>query len=208
MHSEKPKEKGRPRVSATGRGSEREKDDFYETPKWCVDLIRPYLPDSDTVIDLGCGTGAIGSVFLRDGHTVFGYELDEKRARVTSAFWERPSQLGHVVQMDILNDPQARELRFPGALVVMNPPYKLALDFVVTAHEMVGARGTVAALLRLNWLAGQARAPFHHRYPADIYVLPKRPSFFKNGKTDATEYAWFVWSPREDRRWGGRWFLL
>ena len=31
------------------------------------------------------------------------------------------------------------------------------------------------------------------KHPPDLYVLPNRPSFTKNGNTDSIEYAWFVW---------------
>ena len=38
-------------------------------------------------------------------------------------------------------------------------------------------RGTVALLLRLNWLGSQERAAFHRAHPSDILLLPKRPEF-------------------------------
>ena len=55
-------------------------------------------------------------------------------------------------------------------LVVMNPPFKLAMAFVQRALVEVlprglGRAGTVAALLRLNWLASLGRAAFHRRHP-------------------------------------------
>lgn len=50
-------------------------------------------------------------------------------------------------------------------------------DFARMALHMADGVGTVALLLRLNWLGSQDRAPFHRAHPADIYILPKRPEF-------------------------------
>jgi hypothetical protein len=42
---------------------------------------------------------------------------------------------------------------------------------------MADGVGTVALLLRLNWLGSQERAMFHREHPSDILLLPKRPEF-------------------------------
>lgn len=93
-----------------------------------------------------------------------------------------------------------------GRAVVMNPPFSQAEAFVRRA--LVEARATapdwcVAALLRLAWLEGLRRAPFHREHPANVHVLARRPSF-TGGGTDSTAYAWFVWGPGP----GGRWSIL
>jgi hypothetical protein len=59
-------------------------------------------------------------------------------------------------------------------------------------------------LLRLPWLGSQKRAQWQRENPSNIHVLPKRPSFTADGKTDATEYAWFIWSSDV----GGHWSIL
>ena len=74
-------------------------------------------------------------------------------------------------------------------VMIMNPPFSHALDFVIHGMSMAP---TVIMLQRLNWL-GPARAEWLRRNQPDVYVLPKRPSFTADGSTDATEYAWFVW---------------
>jgi hypothetical protein len=86
----------------------------------------------------------------------------------------------------------------------MNPPYSQAKAFVQRAiSEAAPNRGTVAALLRLAFMEGQARAEFHKWNPSDVFVLKKRPSF-AGGRTDSCAYAWFVWGPGR----GGRWQVL
>ena len=96
------------------------------------------------------------------------------------------------------------------ALIAANPPYlgDLPEEFVEHAFGWSYKRSRpmmMFALLRLGWLGSQGRAPFHRRNPADIYILPDRPSFTGDGATDASEYAWYVW-----RSWrlGGRYFHL
>jgi hypothetical protein len=90
-------------------------------------------------------------------------------------------------------------------VVITNPPYNRADAFVerALAERAPHPWTTVAMLLRLNWLGGMKRAAFHRRHTADVYVLPRRPSF-TGGGTDATEYAWLVWR----HHGGGRWMVL
>ncbi len=74
--------------------------------------------------------------------------------------------------------------------IITNPPYRQAEQFV--RHGMLHAERT-AWLLRLNFLGSQKRVPLHARFDPDVHVLSKRPSFTYDGRTDATEYAWFVY---------------
>jgi hypothetical protein len=82
--------------------------------------------------------------------------------------------------------------------IVMNPPFKLGLEFVQKA--LLEASQGVAALLRTNWVEGG------ERYHTLFKVLPPtRIAFFServpmhrgrwepNGST-ATSYSWFVWT--------------
>jgi hypothetical protein len=78
-------------------------------------------------------------------------------------------------------------------LIVGNPPYSLALDFVkkaLTLRKYVDSK--VCFLLRLNWLGSQKRAEFLRKNTPSIYVTPKRP-IFKGKSSDATEYCYCVW---------------
>jgi len=75
-----------------------------------------------------------------------------------------------------------------------NPPYSRALDF---ASSAVSSCSMTILLLRLNWLASSKRCSWLRANTPSVYVIPNRPSFTSDGRTDATDYAWFVWS--EDR---------
>jgi len=181
-------------VSATGRslaaetGYVRHADDFYETPAWCTRAILPHLRRTDVVLDPCAGTGAI------------------LRAVRTSV----PGVICKAIELDPVRsyhagiqcaDALSPETLWPPATIVTNPPYALAMEFVLRALLETQGKRDAAFLLRLNWLASQKRAEFHKKHPSDIFVLPRRPSFTPDNRTDATEYAWLVWGPGRGNRW-------
>lgn len=184
-------------MSATGRSDVRHAADYYVTPAWVTRAILKELPRNGPVLDAGCGKGAIMRV-LRDRYKkpgeLHGMDVVAPYARACAEEFE------NVIEGNFLEARQPAGT--PWKVIVANPPYQMAGQFVAKALELVGKKGTVAMLLRLNWLAGQKRAQFHREHPADVYVLSKRPSFTGQG-TDATEYAFFLWGPGR----GNRWFL-
>jgi hypothetical protein len=90
-------------------------------------------------------------------------------------------------------------------LIISNPPFNLALEFIQKALEDVGYGGFVVFLLRLNFFGSQSRQKFFaENMPKHCFVHSKRISFFpedfeldgkvyKKGSTDSIEYAHFVW---------------
>ncbi len=176
-------------MSATGRSDVRETDDFYETPAWVVDAILPHLPSGGRVLDPGCGSGAILRAIMATPPFVHadlhGVEIDEKRAEDARDLFSSPSTptpffgdaLRHHVMVGDFTCGVACPL-MPFDLVVGNPPFKYAMAFVLRSLDLARPfRGTVAMLLRMNWLASQERMAFHREQPADLFVLPRRPSF-------------------------------
>jgi hypothetical protein len=179
-------------MSATGRsaaaetGHVRHPDDFYATPTWCTKAMLPalHLSRATRVLEPSAGQGAIVDVLLTaiDRSQVHAIEVDADR-------WSNVAAKCKSTHADFL------ELAAPAKLfdlVITNPPFQLAMEFVQHAMRFVRPRGEVAMLLRLNWLASLKRAEFLRRFCPDVYVLPRRPSFTGRG-TDATEYGWFVW---------------
>ena len=182
-------------MSSTGRnveGHERHVDDDYATPSWVTRAILPHLSPS-VVLDPCCGHGAILDVVADQWKVpTFGIELDAGRAK--------QAKMRHcVARSDALGSHE-----WPSALIVTNPPYGLAEEFIRRALSQRSAFDR-AFLLRLNFLGSQKRAGFHRDNPSDVYVLPRRPSFTSDGKSDSTEYAWFVWRPGSRC---GRWAIL
>lgn len=184
--------------------TKRAENDFYETPAWCIDAVinrlqegaAPLFNEKTLVVDAGSGTGVIAARLAArfPEIEIIGVEKD---ANLIAAARARNLRAAEFTCADF--GQWTPEIGSPD-VVIMNPPYSQALQFVSHALKTVRRGGTVCALLRLNWLAGKGRREFHQRYPSDVYVLTKRPSFTGRG-TDATDYAWFVWGPERGNRW-------
>lgn len=144
------------------------------------------------VLDPCAGEGAILKVCREAGYLTKGIELDPQRA----------DECATVASEGCLAaDALADSLPWWGDLVVTNPPYRLALEFIKSYLLWAEGKKEGAFLLRLNFLGSQKRASFFKQHPPDVYVLPKRPSFTEDGGTDACEYAWFLWGPNRGNRW-------
>ena len=175
-------------MSSTARGASRENLDFYPTPGWCVDLLLDalyaperwifpaMLPISDLLfLECAAGDGAVIKRLLARGarsENIDAIELDDERAALCAR-----STGVDVIVGDFTKPPPIQPPKAGFDLIVTNPPFALASDFARVALGMAGDRGTVALLLRLNWLGSQERAAFHRTHPSDILLLPKRPEF-------------------------------
>ena len=181
-------------MSATGRSDVRRADDWYATPSWAVRAIWPKLAAFDTCLDPCAGQGAI-LLALNELATMpryYGIEIDEQRATICA----KQNGIGC-----LLTDALVLDWRRLGAfgqsdLIITNPPYSLAQEFLEKA--LVSGASQVCFLLRLNFLESKKRAAFWRSHPCDVWVLPKRPSFTSKG-TDATGYAWFLFGPGHQR---------
>ena len=174
--------------------------EFYPTPREAIlsllesPLLR--LPGGGW-LDPCAGTGRIPStVNTHRGDVAWTLCEIDTRHESTLRSLARPS-------VDVLlpfGDFVIRDWDEPLAEVcLMNPPFSHAQAFVEVAF--LRARW-VAMLQRTNWFA-PSRAAWLRQHAPDIYALPARPSFTGDGKTDAAEYAWFVWPPgQRDRRAG------
>lgn len=172
----------------------RNADDFYATPPWVTRAILPHLDLYTSALDPCCGDGAILRELRGEIH---GIEIDNGRA--LACVESDPRLVGMV------NNHDALLTQWPSVdLIITNPPFALAKEFLTLALEEAGPRTEVAFLLRLAFLEGQSRAAFHRAHPSDVFVLPKRPSFTGDGKSDSCAYAWFVFGPGR----GGRWSVL
>jgi predicted RNA methylase len=180
-------------VSATGRSDVRDPLDFYMTPTWATLALLDRTPWAleSKVLEPGCGNGGILTVLVDKGISTYtGIEIDPRRVGLCHM-----QGLEHVIEGDYLN-PESYWGQYD--LAIGNPPYKLAFPFVQRALKDAKL---VAMLLRLNWMASIGRREFHAGNPAHILVLDKRPGFREDGKTDATEYGWFVWGDDQPGRW-------
>lgn len=171
-------------MSAANRGVIRATNDLYPTPGWLTEGILShldqYLRSPMYVLEPAAGAGAIMHEMTKrwPGAHIDGIDID-------------PSFSGSgIVKADFLTLPPRPEYD----LIISNPPYSLALQFIQTAMKWRrDEHAPVVMLLRLNFLGGQRRAPWLRANMTSVYVSPRRPSFTAHG-TEATEYSWLVWN--------------
>jgi len=104
-------------------------------------------------------------------------------------------------------------------VAITNPPFSKA--FEILSKCLVIAE-YVVMLQRTDWLGGgsnNGKNDFLRDFPPDVYPLPDRIKFMIDGKFpnyptdyekvelrgkpmpgDSSNYAWFVWGPKEERR--------
>lgn len=184
-------------MSATNRGESRIEHDDYQTPSWCVRRLieRVRLPTGDW-LEPAVGAGGIIKVVesIRPGSQRWSavdiqskYILDPGQSWILTENW---SPNGWMLG-DFLDPNTTFGRRWDVAIT--NPPYSHAEKFL---ERMRSVADHVVLLLRLAWLSSANRAEIFRRDPPNfVAVLPNRPSFTGDGKTDATDYGWFCWSP-------------
>lgn len=170
----------------------RRKNDFYETPAWVVDAILPWLPldSAHLVLDAGSGRGVIAAAIAAKHPKLEIIGVEKQPELVAEA-----RQLGLYAAEFVEGDFEKWEPPTGSPdVIIMNPPYSRALEFVKRAMAIVKRGGTIAALLRAGFVESKQRYDFHIKHRSDFHPLSTRPSF-TGGGTDMAAYAWFVWGP-------------
>ena len=97
-----------------------------------------------------------------------------------------------------LEGEEMTTLSLVSTALITNPPYDLAQEFVEKALEYKAGGGTVAMLLRSEWLHAASREHLGTReagFHAKIELL-WRPRWFEDGtESPRHNFAWFVWTP-------------
>ncbi len=170
--------------------AERRENDHYVTPAWSIQrFLEQYRPkDAVRILDPCAARGeliATARKFLPLSQWAaceINPEFETDLKVITPA----------VVIEDFLTQiPLFKACGFD--LVLTNPPYALARDFIEAGLEVAPV---VAMLLRINFLASRSRRHWLTTKKPGIFVLPNRPSFTGEGG-DQTEYAWFVFGDQE-----------
>ena len=173
-------------MSATNRGAVRRDKDLYETPPSVVShFLQHHLKgEYQRILEPCCGSGNM---------------VRELRKRYAGAYIQAMDicNINHIPESTFSLkgiDYLQYERDYPFDLIFTNPPYSLAQEIITHSIE-TWPKATVVMLLRLNFLGAQKRHKWWQKYPAsDIYVMSCRPDYTGEGG-DATEYAWFVWTP-------------
>jgi len=174
---------------------DRDQNDWYVEPAWCVDLLLDAERFVGSVWDPACGGGNIVNVCGARGMIAYGSDIvlrTEKRVGGPRAFAsiERHDFLG----MEPFH-PWCEHYN-----IITNPPYGEAMEFIRKALSI--ARFKVAVLVQQQFPYSQGRHELFTTTPlARLYFLSSRPSMppgaalaagtvtAKGGKTD---YLWMV----------------
>jgi hypothetical protein len=174
-------------MSATNRGGKRSPADFYATPAIATQqiLVRLDLPGGRW-LEPGAGNIIAAVNAMRRDVRWTAVEIDERHVENLAA-----------AEMTIVADFLTYSFNCtPFTVALMNPPFRLALEFVQRCLRICE---WVVCLERLDFLGTQKRGAWMRQHMPDVYILPNRPSF-TGGPTDSNEYAWLVWpAGRHDR---------
>ena len=169
--------KGLSIVGSSRNNGEREKDDFYPTPAWAVEELLKREVFTGTIWECACGEGDISEVFIKNGFEVHSTDLVDR---------------GYGNQEDFFISD------FIADNIVTNPPYKLALEFVLKCKQQ--SRNKIAMFLKTVWLESDSRYEMFQdkEFPLKtVYQFSKRVSLYKNGvkmkNSGMISYAWYVW---------------
>lgn len=180
-------------MSSTNRSDARKEHiaDYYKTP--VNDIVNFFAAlDNEMTINMDKCTLDPASGGDKDNEMSYPVAIYE--------YYRVP--LEHIRTIDIREDSLAEvkgdyltmQLNYKPHVIITNPPFNKALDFIQKALNDVEENGYVIMLLRLNFLETKARKEFFDKYmPEYIFVHHKRMSFVKGKGTDSTAYAHFVW---------------
>ena len=177
-------------MSATNRGRKREPLDAYYTS----DALAQALVDTmeiephHVVLDPCVGGGAFARAMRPYTPRVYGIDLHPRAAALQDRSLE-----GVACQNFLAEYPVTWERP---DLIMSNPPFFEAEEFVHHALKIVKPNGRVAFLLRVGFLEGIGRyySLWQRTPPSTITVLVERPSFTSDKKTDASAYMLAVWT--------------
>jgi len=178
--------------------------DYYPTPPSCVSailenarqhhqyILTPLTGQKLKVLDVGAGTGIWGKVLKHQlpkfqNLQIWGVDIQDFPKPVEYDYWIRQDFLSE--QGNLLMNKETFNL------VMGNPPYKFAEQFVRKSLDLTKRGGYVIMLTRLAFLEsiGRATGLFNEYIPECVTVLARRPSFHLDKKTGSLAYCVVTW---------------
>ena len=158
--------------------------DLYETPAAAVEMLLRHVPLRDPILEPSAGRGAIVRELRRHGLQVRASDLYDHGAE---------AGLGIETGVDFMSMTSMSGCRS----IVMNPPFNDGDAHVRHALRLLPYQGTLAVLLRLNWMAAKGRTDLLRHYHTAIIagrlkMLP--PGVKDRGHGGTTDFAWFIMS--------------
>ncbi len=185
-------------MSSTNRGGERAASDYYVTPIPAIELfLGEWAKDNQLLNEIGsildpCAGGtrnAQGDITTPMSYPEALHKCGLFPDCQLSTLDIRPDSAAVRIG-DYLNTPLMGTVP---DLIISNPPFALASEFIEKALQDVKPGGWVVMLLRLNFFESQGRKAFmQSNPPCRAYVHAERMSF-TGGKTDSVAYMHAVW---------------
>lgn len=175
------------------KDNKRKEHDFYPTPVEEVEKILKYIDlrnRGNKVLEPGAGNGNI----------VETVKKQYPNKHMTSIEIREEEELCLTLMSDkvIIDDFLSLDIKEKYDVIIGNPPFTLAKEFVEKSLSLLNDEGILIFLLRTAFLESQKRYEFWQKNPINgLYVLSKRPSFTGTG-TDTTCYSWFIWDKRSN----------
>lgn len=177
-------------VSSTARGGKRSPADNYPTPFWPTRALLKRVGNKAPFVggywlEPSAGLGNIITA-VNASRSDVRWTVIEKRKQCRLSLYK--TGVANFLITDFLKVRDV-DLVHKTDLIIGNPPFSLAQQFI--EHGLMLAP-YVCFLLRLNYLGTEDRNAFFQRRMPDIWVVPNRISFTRNGRADSIEYAWML----------------
>ena len=188
-------------MSSHPKSGQRSERDFYVTP---VEAVIPVVREirqrwarlsEPVILDPGAGTGNITATLRLVWPTahIVAVEINPQHEAALHA-----AGASEVVIGDFLTVP------LDGFdLILGNPPFSLAVEFIDRSREQLNLFGVMAMLLQFNFLGAEKRVDWWKARPQQAQrTLSPRPSFTEGGKgNDSVDYAWQIWDEQRSPSW-------
>lgn len=180
-------------MSSTNRSNARMEhiSDYYRTP---VADIEKFFSALDNAVTIDMEKCTLDPASGGDAQNPMSYPV------AIHNYYAVPTENIHTVDIRedslaaVKGDYLSMPLDYKPHVIITNPPFNRALEFITKALDDVEDDGYVIMLLRLNFLETKARKDFFDKYmPEYIFVHHKRMSFVEGSGTDSVAYAHFVW---------------
>lgn len=169
-------------------------NDTYFTPLWlarqCCEIVIPEVCEPGLILEPSAGQGVFLGCVREAYPDAVLYGLD----REPSDQWPCGGIRGDYLaphSVEALMTLADRHGADRWDLVIGNPPYSFALEFI---RQSLALADNVIFLLRQGFLSSARRHDFFREHcPSHVFIVPHRPSFTGDNRTDSADYCVVAW---------------